>query len=136
MVRWYWWLSMIIRFTFTKGINLKKIIEFKLRQYTQYLSFEVRIFYGCQNLELLVALYSKFPKDSRDTKFAKFGWIDQKIWIYQDHSIFCPKPKIDRKLKTDVAWTLDAFLLDGIVSVKRINQERVIYGGLLFGSDL
>ena len=73
----------------------KDLYRIKLWQNTQYLSFEIRIFYICQNSNIMVPLGYKFPKDSMDTKFAKFGCIDQKIWILEDHGIFCPKPKID-----------------------------------------
>jgi hypothetical protein len=36
-------------------------------------SFEIRIFYTCQNFKLRVALGYIFPKDSGDTAFCKFG---------------------------------------------------------------
>ena len=58
---------------------------------TQYLSFEIWIFYHCKNLKQITEVYSICSKYFNDILFAKFGWADQKIWILEDGYNFCLK---------------------------------------------
>ena len=55
---------------------------------TQYLSFQIGIFYTWQNLKLKVSLGSIFPKDFMDIKFVKFGQTELKLWFLE---VVCPK---------------------------------------------
>ena len=78
--RGYRWSGMTIRFTFGKGIKLKRIINFKLWQNTHYFTFKIRILYTCQNLKLKASLGSIFPNNFRDIKFVKFGtWSQEQM---------------------------------------------------------